>query len=153
MSWLWPVLLSMSPFVELRAGIPAALALGYSPFVAFVLCVSANMLVAPAVFVFLEFVHYRFLHVDGYRANFDRVMERVRSKSERYVERYGVLGLTLLTAVPLPGTGAYSATLVGWFFGLGRFRTIVAVSLGVFIAGVLVSVLSAGGLALTNMFL
>lgn len=148
MNWLWPAIVSMAPFVELRAGLPLALATGVNPLLAFIVCVTANILVIPILFFFLEFIHFRFLHVDGYRNVFDRFMERVRNKSEKYVQRYGVVGLAIITAIPLPGTGAYTATVAGWFFGLGKWRTFLAVSVGVIFAGSIMMSASLGLIAL-----
>lgn len=148
MNWVWPAIVSMTPFIELRAGIPLALATGVNPVFAFFVCVLANILVIPLLFFFLEFIHFRFLHVDGYRNIFDRFMERMRRKTEKYVEKYGVVGLAIITALPFPGTGAYSATVAGWFFGLGKWRTFLAVSVGVVFAGSIMMGASLGLIAL-----
>jgi len=148
MNWIWPALVSMTPFAELRAGIPLALASGVSPALAYITCVIANIIVIPFLFFFLEVVHFRLLHVKGYQTLFDRFMERIRIRSEKYIQKYGVVGLTIITAIPLPGTGAYTATIAGWFFGMPAWKTFLSVSLGVFIAGGLMMGLSLGVITL-----
>lgn len=144
----WAVVWSMLPVFELRAGIPIAIAGGVNPLLAYVSCVIANLLVVPFGFLFLEVVHYRFLHTRVYRSSFDRVMERTRRRAHKWVERYGVLGLAVLVAVPLPGTGAYTGTLAAWFFGMRKVNAFLAIAAGVLIAGAVVLTLSLGGVAL-----
>lgn len=136
---LWAILLSLLPFGELRVGLPVALANGVNPFLAFLVCYAANILVIPVVFFFLEFVHFRFLHHGHYRAAFDLFMERTRKKAHRFVEKYGIFGLALFVAVPLPGTGAYSGALLAWFFGMDKWKAFFSIALGVLIAGLLVA--------------
>jgi len=113
---LWAALLSMTPIGELCAGIPVAIASGVSPLVAYVVCVFANILVVPILFFFLEVIHRRLLHVGSYQSAFDKYMEKSRKKTGHLVEKYGVFGLALFVAIPIPVTGAYTATLAAWFF-------------------------------------
>lgn len=135
---LWSILLSMSPVFELRAGLPVAVASGFNPWFAFFVCVLANCLVVPFVFLFLEFIHYRFLHHGGYRSAFDMFMERTRQKVQPFVEKYGMVGLTLFVAVPVPGTGAYAASLIAWFLGMNKWQAFLAISAGVVASGIIV---------------
>lgn len=135
---LWGIIWSMLPIFELRAGIPIAIAGGVNPLVAYLACVAANVLVVPFGFLFLEFIHYRFLHLKHYRAAFDIFMERTRVKAHKWVDKYGFLGLAILVAVPLPGTGVYTGTLAAWFFGMDKLRAFWAILIGTFIAGLIV---------------
>ena len=51
---------------------------------------------------------------------------------------YYFIALVLFVAVPLPGTGAWSGSLVSWVLGLDRGKSILAIALGVLIAGLLI---------------
>lgn len=148
---LWAALLSMTPVSELRGGIPVALAAGVSPWLAFVVCVLANILVVPVVYFFLEFIHVRLLHINSYQSVFDKFMERTRKKLKPLVDKYGILGLAVFVAVPLPATGVYTATLAAWFFGMEWKRALLAILLGVIAAGIIVLVVSFGGLKLLGL--
>ena len=128
---LWVALLSMTPIGELRAGIPFALASGMNPWLAYFVCVVANSIVVPILFFFLEWVHNHFLHLPGYRTAFDKFMESTRKKTSKLINKYGVFGLTLFVAVPLPVTGAYTATLAAWFFGMNKLKTFISIFIGV----------------------
>jgi len=133
------ILLSLTPVFELRGGIPVAIAQGVNPWLAFAVCVAANMLVAPIFFFFLEFVHHRLLPIKFYRKTFDWFLERARKKSHKTIEKYGYLGLAIFVAIPLPATGAYTGSLVAWFFGMKPGKSIAAIALGVLAAGIIVS--------------
>ncbi len=132
---LWAALISMSPVWELRGGIPFALASGVNPWLAFVVCVLANTLAVPITYFFLELIHRRFMHVDSYQSAFDKVMERTRKNVNPYVKKYGAFGLFFLVAIPIPGTGAYTATFAAWFFGLNKWKAFLSILLGIIVAG------------------
>jgi len=143
---LWQaIVLSLLPVSELRGGIPVAIAQGVNPFLAFAVCVFANMLVAPIVFFFLEFVHHRLLPIRFYRKTFDWFLERARKKSHKTIEKYGYLGLAIFVAIPLPMTGAYTGALAAWFFGMKPGKSIASIALGVLAAGIIVTVAMMAG--------
>jgi len=137
----WVAALSLVPWVELRGSIPLALALGHPPLVAFAVCTAANLLAVPAGWVSLDWCYGRWLSRSAWVR---RQVERVRRRGEGYVRRYEVWGLALFVAVPLPGTGAYAGTLLGWLLGLPRPRAWAAVSSGVVLAGAGVTAAATG---------
>ena len=54
--------------------------------------------------------------------------------------------LMLFVGIPLPITGAYTGTILAWFFKINRKKAYVALSLGVLIAGIIVSIVSVLGI-------
>ena len=72
--------------------------------------------------------------------------ERAHKKSETYY-KYEMLGLFLLVAVPLPGTGAWTGALVASVFGLKIKRAIPPIFLGVAAAGVIMLTISLGAVS------
>jgi len=135
---LWAALLSMTPIGELRLGLPVALGAGYNIWLALAVCVLANTLIVPIVYFFLEVIHRRILHIGAYQSTFDKFMEKTRKKIHPLVKSYGALGLILFTAIPFPVTGAYTATLAAWFFGINRWKAFFSILTGVFISGLIV---------------
>ncbi|MBW2969917.1 small multi-drug export protein [Candidatus Woesearchaeota archaeon] len=142
----WAFLLSLAPVSELRGGLPFALASGVTPFIAFVVCVVGNVLIVPIVFFFLEFIHEKFLHFDSYQSVFDRFMERTRRKAGPLVEKYGVFGLALFVAVPLPVSGAYTGAAAAWFFGMNYKKAFLSILVGIILSGLIVFSVSYSGL-------
>lgn len=136
---LFAILLSMAPVSELRGGIPWAILNGISPAAAYITCVAANIAVVPLIFLFLELLHHHFERIGIYKKIFDKFVERTRRKLHKKVEKYGYLGLTLFVAVPLPITGAWTGTLGAWLFGMDKLKSMLAILLGVAIAGMIVT--------------
>lgn len=122
------VALTVVPWIELRGSIPWAVQQGetvYIPLIAI-----SNMLVFFPTYFILNWIYKHipegtWLH---------RKLERVRAKAHPLVEKYGVIGLALFVAVPLPGTGAYSGSAASWLLDMEWHRAFLAVSLGVLIA-------------------
>ncbi|MDR1108695.1 MAG: small multi-drug export protein [Spirochaetaceae bacterium] len=135
----WTAFLSFLPVSELRGGIPFAMVNGIPWYGAYLFAAAVNVLAAPACWIFLSTLHKLFFRMAWYRGLFNRFVERAREKLKGGVEKWGWLGVALFVAVPLPATGAWTGTLGAWVLGLGKRRTLAAVSLGVFIAGAIVT--------------
>ena len=135
------LLASASPLSELRGGIPLGIALGIDPAVTFLLSVSTNILVFFPVRLFLV-AFYR--TVLTRLPLFDRYLNSVRARGHPMVEKYGLLGLALFVAVPLPVTGAYTGTVLSWLLNMDWKRSFLGVAIGVVIAGVIVLCVTLG---------
>ena len=88
-----------------------------------------------------------------YKKIFNLYIGKFQKKMDVFEKRYKSLGffaLILFVAVPLPGTGAWTGCLVSWLFGLDRKKSILAISIGVLIAGILVLL---GTVSFINLFL
>lgn len=137
--------LSFLPISELRGGIPYAIANGINPWLAFVVCVIANSLVVLLVFFLLDFFHHEMTKFGFYRRTFEKYVERNRHKLEKHIgTKYESIFLALFTAIPFPLTGAYTAAILAWFFGLERKKSFAAISIGVVIAGLIITFATIG---------
>ncbi len=147
----WLIGISLVPGIELRGSIPLGVGLGIHPLLVFGITVVTNCALVPPYLLFLDLFYDRFLSRWSW---FRRLMvERVRVKGERLITRYGVVGLALFVAVPLPGTGAYSGATLAWLVGMDRRKSTLAVAAGVVIAGVVVTLAAAGVFAALRRFL
>jgi len=135
----------MLPISEVRGGIPIGLLNGVHPLWVYIACCAANIVVVPLLFFFLEFINKYFLKMKWYKKLFDKFVERARHKVHKKVEKYGYLGLLLFTAIPLPVTGAYTATLGAWFFEMNKKKAFVAIAGGVLVSGIIVMVVALTG--------
>ena len=61
-----------------------------------------------------------------------------------FLKKYELLGLCILVAIPLPGTGAWTGSLVAAVFDIRLKHAFPAIALGVLIAGVIVSIVTYG---------
>ena len=64
------------------------------------------------------------------------------------VLKYEFWGLVLLVAIPLPGTGAYTGALVAAMVDMQIKRAVPAIFIGVVIAAIVVSLATAGVVAI-----
>ncbi|MEJ2567895.1 MAG: small multi-drug export protein [candidate division WOR-3 bacterium] len=147
------IIFSLLPVSELRGGIPVGLSSGLPLTVVFPVAVISNILVFPIFYLFLTFIHDLLMRLKFYRRYFDFFLERTRRKVGPKIEKYGYFGLTLFVAIPLPVTGAYTGTLGAWFFKMKKRKSFLAVSLGVVIAGIIVSIVSIFGIHVFDIFL
>jgi len=132
--WLVTVGLCMAPVSELRGGLPYAAANGAHPAVAYVVCVLANLIPVVPVMLGLTAVERILARWTPTRRAHDWVAARTRRKG-RVIERLGAIGLVLLVAVPLPGTGAWTGALAAVLLGWSLRRSVPLITLGVLIAG------------------
>ena len=137
-------LISMVPIVELRVAVPYAVGKGLPYIPSLIVCVLGNMLPVPFVYFFAR----KFLlwgakqKYIGKICNFFLVKgERAGQKLVAKTGRYGLfLALLLFVGIPVPGTGAWTGTLAASFLNMGFKSTVVAVVLGVLLAGVIMAV-------------
>jgi uncharacterized membrane protein len=139
------LLLTVLPFIELRGGLPViveyATRNGQSIWPYFIIVLILNILVILLIFLFFDLLHEWFMGWKFYRKVVGKVIARVQRKVDKVrdrMDRWGYLALMLFVAVPLPVTGAWSGSLVAWILGLSRWKSFLAISAGVIIAGLLV---------------
>lgn len=137
-SLFFAALLSMAPVSELRGAIVYGLAQEIPALLLFPLCVLANLLPVPFILLFLRKVLAWMQHRKGWMekaANW--LIARGEAKSDLY-RKYEQLGLFILVAIPLPGTGAWTGALVAGLLGLRIKKALPPIALGVVAAGVIV---------------
>lgn len=148
---LLSIILSFLPFVELRAGLPVVLdyclknSLSIWPY--FVLIVFVNCLIIPFVFLFMDFLHVHFMKINFYKKFMDKYIERVKKKGQKLEKKEGFLLYFLLcifVAIPLPGTGAWTGTVLAWLSGFNRRASLIAISVGVLLSGIAILILFFG---------
>ena len=147
------ILLSMAPISELRGGIPLAIASGFNPLSAFLICTLANIAIIPIVFIFLNTINVLLLKIPAYSTFFHKTLERSRNRIHKSIEKYGYLGLAIFVAIPLPLTGAYTGVLGAWALGMNKRKAFASIALGVIIAGISVTLISYYGLSVLNIFI
>lgn len=145
------LLISMLPISELRGAIPIALTIYNLPvWSAFIWSVIGNLI--PVVFIIwiLNLLINKFLIRKIYIFNrfFTWLFERTRRKHSKKFEQWRDLALIILVAIPLPFTGAWTGALAAFVFGIPIKRAFPLITIGVLIAGVIVSAITLGIISL-----
>jgi uncharacterized membrane protein len=131
----------MMPVIELRGAIPLGISLGMSPLETCAVAVLGNLVPVVPVMLFLRYAASWLRRFASVRHATDWFFTRTRARS-RIVQKYGPIGLVLFVAVPLPSTGAWTAAVAAFLFGIGIRKAFAAISLGTVLAGVIVTGLS-----------
>ena len=106
--------------------------------------VLGNLLPVPFIIVFIRRI---FAWLRKISVRLDRVVTKLENKAHlkgHLVQKYGPLGLCLLVAIPLPGTGAWTGSMVAAFLDLRLKRAIPSIVLGVFIAAGIMTAVTYG---------
>ena len=141
--------LTLLPFLELRASIPyGILNTDLSWMTVFIVCVLANIILAPIVYFFLYKIVHLFFFIKPFERFYTRKVEKTQKKIHKYVEKYGEIGLAIFIAVPLPGSGVYTGAIAAYVLGMSYKDFIKAAAIGVLIAGVIVTAISLTGNAI-----
>lgn len=136
--------LAMVPVFELRGAIPVGVAAGLPFWIVFITAILGNLLPVPFLILFTRRV-FEWLRKKS--AFFERLVSRLEKKAsakEDLLKKYELLGLCILVAIPLPGTGAWTGSLVAAVFDIRLKHAFPAIALGVLIAAVIVSVVTYG---------
>ncbi|MBR7146662.1 MAG: small multi-drug export protein [Oscillospiraceae bacterium] len=137
-------LISMLPIVELRGGLPAGVAIGLPIPTAFLAAFLGNMLPVPFIILFIRRIFkWIRVHIPRLGAFVDRLEKKAYSKSDKVVQ-YETWGLLAFVAIPLPGTGAWTGALIAALLDLRLKRAIPVITLGVLIAGGIITLLTYG---------
>ncbi len=141
---LMTFLMAMVPVIELRGAIPYGVLQGLSIGEALAVSIAGNLAPIPVLIVFTRRV---FEWLKGKSAHLNRLVLKLEAKAEskkETVEKWEFLGLVILVAIPLPGTGAWTGALVAAMMDMRLKRAFPAVVIGVIIAGIIVSVVTFG---------
>ena len=71
-------------------------------------------------------------------------LEAKAAKNKPKIDKYGFWGLMLFVGIPLPGTGAWTGSLVASVFDMDMKKASLSILLGVFLAAVIMSLVSYG---------
>ena len=140
-------IVSMLPILELRGGLIAAKLMNIDFFKAFAICYIGNMLPIPFILMFIR----KIFNILKKLPKIEEIINKLEARSLRKadgVKKYRLLGLLIFVGIPLPGTGAWTGALVADLLDIRIKHSFPVIALGVFIAGIIISILSYGLLGL-----
>ena len=139
--------LSMAPISELRGAMIYAAAIDFPLAQALAISIIGNLIpVLPILLLLGPISGWCSKFPIGERF-FNWVFARARSKSEK-VKRYEALGLTLFVCIPLPVTGAWTGAAIAFVLGIRTRNAFLAITAGVMLAGIIMSIVAYGSAAL-----
>ena len=138
-------LVSMVPVVELRGAIPIGVKMGVPVTQAYIIAVIGNMLPVPVIYFFARKVLEWGKDKKYIGRFFTFCLQKGESGGKKLMARAGMgtfLALLLFVGIPLPGTGAWTGTLAASILKFDFRKSVLAVMLGVLLAGVIMAAVS-----------
>lgn len=140
--WLVVFIISLCPILECRLGMFTAIVLlQMNPFVGFVISFLGNILPIPFILLLINWIFEVLKKVPGINKIIFWLEEKTLKKRDK-IDKYGIWGLLLFVAIPLPGTGGWTGALLASLLHLDKKKSFGVISIGVFIAGLIMTLLS-----------
>ncbi|MCI9440277.1 MAG: small multi-drug export protein [Ruminococcus sp.] len=136
-------IISMVPILELRGGLLAAgpAILDVPMWEAIPICIVGNLIPIPFILLLITKIFDWMKNTKTFRPMVERLEEKAMSKSSN-IEKYEFWGLVAFVGIPLPGTGAWTGSLIAALLGIRFRKAFPAIVLGVLLAAFLMTVLS-----------
>ena len=135
--YLYIFFISMVPLIELRGAIPVSQILSLPLIPSYIVCILGNMLPVPIIYLFARKV----LEWGADKPVIGKFFTFCLEKGEKGA-------LLLFVGIPLPGTGAWTGTLAASILDMDFKSSILAVMLGVLLAGIIMLLVSVAGVGL-----
>ena len=132
---------SMIPIVELRGGIICASLLQLPVWRGVLFCLLGNIIPVPLILLFITPIFSWLKRTRLFRPVVEKLEERSLGKSDQ-IQKYEFWGLVLFVGIPLPGTGAWTGSLIAALLDVKFRKALPAVYLGLLVATVIMCIVS-----------
>lgn len=131
---------SMIPGLELRIGIPVGISMGLPVWEALIIGVIGNILPNFIILLVLDPIT-KFLRKHSTKLDkfFGILFDKTRNKHQKKFAQYGSVFIIAFVAIPIPGSGSWTGSLIAYLFGVKYWKALGLLSIGVTIAGILVT--------------
>lgn len=136
-------IISMIPLLELRGGLLAASLLKISAAKAIPLCIVGNIIPIPFILLFIRQIFKVLKKTKLFRGLVMKLEDRAMRKSDQ-VKKYEFWGLMLFVGIPLPGTGAWTGSLIASLLEIDIKKSSLAILCGIIMATVIMYIVSYG---------
>ncbi len=131
-------ILSLSPMIEPRYGIIVSLWRGLSLQDSLLISVSSCIILSTALSYILPILDKFALKLSRSSLNYlsdistlyVRYVSKVRQRCHKLVDKYGVIGLILFIAVPVPFTGMWTGAIAAYILGFSRVKMFISLLIG-----------------------
>ena len=136
-------IISLVPILELRGGLLVSKLLDVSITTAIPICIIGNIIPIPFILLFIKQIFKWMKKIKIFRGLIEKLENRAMSRSDS-IKKYEFWGLVLFVGIPLPGTGAWTGSLIAALLDIDFKKAILAELLGIAIATVIMSIVSYG---------
>lgn len=136
-------IISMIPILELRGGLIVSKLLEVPITTAIPLCIIGNIIPIPFILLFIKQIFKWMKKIKIFRGLVEKLENKAMGKSDN-IRRYEFWGLVLFVGIPLPGTGAWTGSLIAALLDVDFKKAILAELLGIAIATIIMSIFSYG---------
>jgi uncharacterized membrane protein len=149
-------LVSMVPIIELRGAVPIGTGMELPWLQTLIIAMIGNMIPVPFIFFFARKILVWGSEKPIIGKFFSWCLNKGHKGGKKLQEKAGrgtFLALLLFVGIPLPGTGAWTGTLAASLLDIDFKRSVIAVMLGVLMAGIIMTLISMGVFsAITSIF-
>lgn len=136
-------IISMIPILELRGGLIAASMLQVPLLTAIPICIIGNIIPIPFILLFIKQIFQWLKKVPGVGKLIVKLENRAMGKSDA-LKKGEFWGLALFVGIPLPGTGAWTGSLIAALMEIDFKKAIISELIGIVMATIIMSILSYG---------
>lgn len=133
--------ISMIPILELRGGLLAASLLKIPETTAIPICIIGNIIPIPFILLFIRQIFKVLKKTKLFGGLVQRLENRAMGKSDK-IRRYEFWGLLLFVGIPLPGTGAWTGSLIASLLEIDIKKSSLAIFCGIIMATVIMYIVS-----------
>ena len=138
--YLWVFFVSMVPLVELRGSIIISQGLQLPVLSSYIVAIIGNMLPVPVIYLFARKVLVWGADKPVIGKFFSWCLEKGEKGGKKLQEKAGrglFIALLLFVGIPLPGTGAWTGSLIAALLGIKFKKAFPAVLIGICMATVI----------------
>ena len=134
-------IISMIPILELRGGLLAAAWFEVNMWKAIMLCITGNIIPIPFILWFITPIFNCLKKTKLFRPMVEKLEKKSMGKSEK-IQKYEFIGLLLFVGIPLPGTGAWTGSLIASLLDIKFSKAMIAIACGLVMATTIMCILS-----------
>ena len=142
-NWLIVGIVSMVPLIELRGGLIAAALLGMPLWEGILFCLIGNIIPVPFILLFITPIFNWLKRTQLFRPLVEKIEARSMGKSDK-IKKAEFWGLVLFVGIPLPGTGAWTGSLIACLLNIDKKKAFCAVIIGLLLATTIMCIFTYG---------
>ena len=138
-------IISMIPILELRGGLFVSTFLGIPLIKADIICMIGNIIPIPFILLFIRKIFALMKKTKVFAPLIEKLESKAMSKSDT-IRKYEFIGLILFVGIPLPGTGAWTGSLIAALLEVDIKKASLAILIGLIMATIIMDIVTYGGL-------